>query len=252
MAASSSIYFFRNNHRDTENDISDNEFEYNDSVEPPKKRGKGLYYEQLMCFSNKTSAIDYLKTFQVQDNIWSYSRTRNTKEGEKRYYECSKKNCPVMLCMLSHADSERVTISVADVEHEHEQAIEDNKKLSDKLKQEISSLYSFGVTKPKDIFHQLSKKNIKNITTSQISNFIQRFKKKELPPASSSLNDIKEWCKAKASDQSDLSENGQNRKKARSPSPGLNIQSPGTQQSQDYEKYEFLDDSILNSQDSVI
>jgi hypothetical protein len=171
---------------DTDNEASDIE-----TVELPKKRGRGLTYLHYKTFDTIQEAFEAINN-TINNEKWRYEYTRKTSDGEKKYYKCAFSNCESKLCCLAHSNSEKASISIAEIEHDHTKP--NNPRLGDSVKQDIINLYKLGITKPKAIIRELAKKNIHNIKREAISNFIQRYKNKEFGPVKIGLNDLKEWC----------------------------------------------------------
>jgi hypothetical protein len=187
-SSSSSVIHNRilNDNDKTENDASDIE-----QTELPKKRGKGLLYKLFQTFETLREALSKLKV-DIDDQQWRYVQSSNTSDGIKRYYRCAASGCPVKLVYLAHCNSEKASIYIAELEHEHVREI--NVKLTEKVKEEIANLYKLGITRPKNIIRQLAEKDIRNISSTQISNFLQRFKCKEFGTVQVSVNELKQLC----------------------------------------------------------
>ena len=160
-----------------------------------KKRGKAKYYDEFCSFRSFKIAQKTLSGVFL-DHKWVIKRTTDSREGEKKWYQCSIKKCPVFCQLVLSKDSlSRVVLLISDNEHHHEEdAIEPKlnlKGIEPKTKEKIDELNSLSV-KPGRILIQLRKLGLEVPTTTQLYNYLKNSRKVKLGSSVISLNDLKE------------------------------------------------------------
>ena len=75
-----------------------------------------LTYTPEESFANRRLANEFIDSL----SIWKFQRTRSTKKGAKCFYVCKlSENCKSKIYVLSHPDSESVTVFRNNIEHDH-------------------------------------------------------------------------------------------------------------------------------------
>ena len=163
-----------------------------------KKRGKAKYYDNYCSFNSLKKAEDALSgTFL--NNKWVHKNTTDSLEGEKKWYYCKIKSCPVVCQLILNKDLlTRVSLLLSDNHHSHDdnQAVDsqpNEHRIAREFKVKIEELVSFGC-KPGKIMIELRKAGLEVPKTTQLYNFIKYNRKDKLGSTTISLNDLKEWA----------------------------------------------------------
>lgn len=127
---------------------------------------------------------------------WSKHYTNYTEEGRKVYYRCKHMKrrgpqCNVSVCMLYHADSDKVTCYKTEGEHDH---VDNKLGIHEATKKVIDELYNDGVMKPKQIIRALQARKIKTPTYAQMNNYLSHLKKKKYGSNIISMGELEKWC----------------------------------------------------------
>jgi hypothetical protein len=84
-----------------------------------------LTYTPEESFENRRLANEFIDSL----SIWKFQRTRSTKKGAKCFYVCKlSENCKSKIYVLSHPDSESVTVFRNNIEHDHTSPTSPTKK----------------------------------------------------------------------------------------------------------------------------
>ena len=116
-----------------------------DDGEPTKKsRGKGKDYKLVQIFPKPELALEWTK------EGWRYGYTRKSaKKDHKVYYECNRaRQCPARACLFYSPHSDAVTVKATE-QHNHSQPRDHG--FSHEIKEEIISLFRFGLETPTQI-----------------------------------------------------------------------------------------------------
>jgi hypothetical protein len=160
-----------------------------------KKRGKAKNYDNVCSF--KSLAIAEKALFSnFLDSSWVHKNTTDSLEGEKRWYHCKIKQCPVVCQLILIKDSlSRVTLLMSDDRHSHENI--DNEKMNygidPNTKEKINELIGLNC-KPAKILIELRKQEFIVPTQVQLYNYIKYHRTEKLGSTNISLNDLKNWA----------------------------------------------------------
>ena len=85
--------------------------------------------------------------------------------------------CSASMCLLYHADSDKVTCYKTESEHDHHD--HKGRAIDGNVKKVIEELYNDGVIKPKQIIRVLETRKIKTPTYTRLNNYLIHYKKKK-------------------------------------------------------------------------
>lgn len=108
--------------------------------------------------------------------VWKKSSSKNTKDGLRVEYRCSKGayrrlECPAGLYLLYHADSSAVTMYQTDCDHENHDTAP-NRGLAAHMKTFIREKFNEGITKPNALLMLIRKKQMAEPQKSKIVSYL--------------------------------------------------------------------------------
>lgn len=139
-------------------------------------RGKNKIYDRIKIYSTLNEAISAVETKSTTNN-WTRKDTRQTKEGEKRFYRCQKE-CPKTLYILLHPNDPGATVYISDNEHIHTKPTK--RKLPEATIKMVEDLIKDGIYKNQNILKEIRKSNLEPITLQQLINLKANLKRKKL------------------------------------------------------------------------
>ncbi|CAM4901280.1 unnamed protein product [Rotaria socialis] len=151
-----------------ESETSDEEIiKENHDINEQRKKSKFWVKESTFDKPSETEALI--------ENQWSKHYTNYTENGRKVYYRCNKvkrrgPQCSASMCLLYHADSDKVTCYKTEAEHDHYD--HKGRGIDGNVKKIIEELYNDGVIKPKQIIRALEARKIKTPTYTQLNNYL--------------------------------------------------------------------------------
>ena len=147
-----------------------------------KKRGKSKNYDPICSFKSLAIAETVLSS-NFLGSKWAHRNTSDSTEGEKRWYYCKQKNCPVVCQLILLKDSlTRVIALISDNEHVHEAneaAIMKNHGIDRPTKEKINHFVEMGC-KPGKVLIELRKIGFEPPTKLQLYNYIKTIKKRKI------------------------------------------------------------------------
>lgn len=141
------------------------------------------------------SAEDAL-VFVQNEKTWSKINCHTTKIGEKHYYRCnvvkrkSAVKCPANMYLLYSKFDETVSLFMTKEDHKHDNCTLATQVIEDHVKGIIIDLVESNV-KCKDIFKELSKRNLRLPTESQLRTFIRSINAHNSAPDPVSITEIR-------------------------------------------------------------
>lgn len=193
---------------------SDNEIIESTGKRTIKKRNS-VDYVHIETFLDYDAAHNYM----IHNN-YSKDSTKITSEGMKTYYRCKavpKKNgfCPAKRMLFQPNTSKEFQIFSATCDHDHSMVPNTQKKrldISDEMKEEITSLYSFQM-KPRQIINYLKKQQTEAVkyvgetipNKSQLQYILKKYRKEKCPEIIT-IGELSKWCEEHSSVPTDSNE----------------------------------------------
>ena len=170
-------------------------------ISTKSKRGSAKIYDSYCSFKSLSVAQKTLSSCFLESK-WVHKKTSDSQEGEKMWYYCKEKKCPVVCQLILSRDSlTRVSLLLSDDQHSHEQDEGTSSQLiqhgiDPNSKSKINELIQLGC-KPGKILIELRKCQLSVPTTTQLYNYCKYFRKDKLGATTISLNDLKAWAEAR-------------------------------------------------------
>ncbi|KAL0821529.1 hypothetical protein ABMA28_004986 [Loxostege sticticalis] len=137
--------------------------------------------------------------FVNDEKTWSRNYTRDSEEGQKRFYRCNKvkskgPQCDCALYLLFVNDCEDVLIFKTTSEHNHDQiGTRSDYGISENVKREINKLFDLRL-KPKAILEALNKiEGIKVPSKRQLNNYLYDRRREKYGRATIYLGELEKW-----------------------------------------------------------
>lgn len=120
-----------------------------------------------------------------------------TKSGTKEYFSCSiYSKCKARMQLHCLNDDQRVCMLRNNVDHQHDH-LDQHKRIRKEIKEMIIELFNLRVTAPLNIIYALRIKGLVNVPKQrQITNFLSRYRCKNIRKPSISYFEIEKWCKS--------------------------------------------------------
>lgn len=149
-----------------------------ENVPPTKKRRAVIQYKCIQTFEKLQNAKDFIRNIDQ----YTYNTKQNSLEGEKLIYLC-KTDSKCMSRMYILLPSTSTQSKVFQSQHPHDLHVDKQTiGIPKQAKEEIETLYSSGITKPKQIMRALVDKGIPTPTTQQLYNFLKRYRQTSQEP----------------------------------------------------------------------
>lgn len=166
--------------------------------EVPRKRAakRSLQWDYVQTFPDPAAALVFIK----DEKIWSINYTNYSTEGKKVYYRCNQvkrrgPQCDAALHLLYDSTNLSVLLFSTGADHTCNKLKQEQQtqRLSEEMKSKIEELFDYRM-KPKRIFEELCKLNLKPKNLDQISNYVRKLKLQRYGEATISLHELDQWC----------------------------------------------------------
>lgn len=170
----------------------DTDEEYYESEEREDCIRKRRVFVKKEIFASAEDAL----VFVQNERTWSKINCHTTKIGEKHYYRCnvvkrrSAVKCPANMYLLYSKFDETVTLYLTKEDHKHDNCTLATQVIEEDVRSIIIDLVENNV-KCKDIYKELSKRNVRLPTESQLRAFIRTINAHKSAPDPVSITELR-------------------------------------------------------------
>lgn len=169
------------------NNNSDEEF-----GAPAKKQRVHLDFIMEAIFESQKIAEAALKA----ENTWS--KQYKNASGDRQMYRCNKvkfrgQQCAARVYLQCSSKDDTVQLFRATAAHDHDQNVNKITDLPDDVKDEIRTMYEYGVTKPKQVQINLIKKGFGVQNANHLNRFLTQLRTTKYGESNIDMNTLKKW-----------------------------------------------------------